>query len=59
MTKDNNKDGLPKRQAIRDQIDENLKRVYRAALDEELPDRFKELLEQLKAKQGPGKGNEP
>ncbi|MEI2804574.1 NepR family anti-sigma factor [Albidovulum sp.] len=40
--------GSPKRQAIRAQIDENLKRVYTAALNEELPDRFKELLAQLR-----------
>lgn len=33
------------------QIDENLKRVYQAALSEEVPDRFKELLAQLKAKE--------
>jgi hypothetical protein len=32
------------------QIDENLKRVYEAALNEEVPDRFKDLLAQLKAK---------
>lgn len=37
-----------KRQAIRAQIDENLKRVYAAALNEELPDRFRDLLAQLK-----------
>jgi hypothetical protein len=30
------------------QIDENLKRVYQQKLDEELPDRFKSLLDQLK-----------
>ncbi len=42
------------RKAIRAQIDENLKRVYTAALNEELPDRFRELLEQLKARE-PGK----
>lgn len=50
----------PKRQAIREQIDENLKRVYSAALNEELPDRFRDLLAQLKAKDGsgnPGSGN--
>ena len=46
----------PKRQAIRDQIDENLKRVYAAALDQELPDRFRDLLAQLKAKERPGSG---
>jgi hypothetical protein len=44
------------RQAIRDQINENLKRVYTAALDEELPDRFRDLLAQLKGKEGPGTG---
>jgi hypothetical protein len=32
------------------QIDENLKRVYQEALSEEVPDRFKDLLAQLKAK---------
>lgn len=33
----------------RDTIDANLKRVYQDALDEEVPDRFQSLLEQLKA----------
>ncbi|MCB1338211.1 MAG: transcriptional regulator [Maritimibacter sp.] len=33
------------------QIDENLKRVYQEALDERLPDRFQELLEQLRDKE--------
>lgn len=33
------------------QIDENLKRVYQEALDEHIPDRFKELLEQLRRKE--------
>lgn len=42
-------DETPKRQAIRAQIDENLKRVYAQALSEELPDRFKDLLAQLKS----------
>jgi len=46
----------PKRQAIRDQIDENLKRVYAAALNEELPDRFRDLLAQLKSGEGSGSG---
>jgi hypothetical protein len=44
------------RQAIRAQIDENLKRVYGDALNEELPDRFRDLLAQLKDAQGDGKG---
>lgn len=42
-------DNTPKHQAIRAQIDENLKRVYAQALSEELPDRFKDLLAQLKS----------
>jgi Anti-sigma factor NepR len=46
----------PKRQAIREQIDENLKRVYTATLNEELPDRFRDLLAQLKGKDGTGGG---
>ncbi len=54
---DKDKDeGAPKRQAIREQIDENLKRVYTAALNEELPDRFRDLLEQLRGKDKPGAG---
>ena len=36
--------------ALKAQIDENLKRVYDAALTEEVPDRFKDLLAQLRAK---------
>lgn len=53
MKKPNDEDP-PKRQAIREQIDENLKRVYAAALNEELPDRFRDLLVQLKAREGSG-----
>lgn len=49
MKKDKEGD-VPNRQAIRAQIDENLKRVYTATLNEELPDRFRDLLEQLKSK---------
>lgn len=41
------------RSALREQIDDNLKKVYQAALNEEVPDRFKELLAQLKAKDTP------
>lgn len=36
------------------QIDENLKRVYQTALDEQVPDRLKDLLAQLRAKDGQG-----
>ena len=36
---------------IKAQIDENLKRVYQSARVEEVPDRFKLLLQQLKDKE--------
>ncbi len=36
---------------LRKDIDENLKRVYEDALKQEIPDRFKRLLEQLKAQE--------
>ncbi|MEO6300132.1 MAG: NepR family anti-sigma factor [Paracoccaceae bacterium] len=36
---------------LRAQIDANLKRVYDETLDEKVPDRFKELLEQLRLKE--------
>lgn len=32
-------------------IDENLKRVYQDALQEEVPDKFKQLLQQLRDKE--------
>ncbi|QCO57202.1 transcriptional regulator (plasmid) [Pseudorhodobacter turbinis] len=35
---------------LRLQIDRNLKRVYQEALDEEVPDRFKDLLSKLRDK---------
>lgn len=37
------------RSALKAQIDENLRRVYKEALTEEVPDKFKELLDRLKA----------
>ncbi|PJF11323.1 transcriptional regulator [Pseudorhodobacter sp. MZDSW-24AT] len=43
--------GDNQKSSLRKDIDENLKRVYEAALKEEVPDRFKLLLEQLKAKE--------
>lgn len=55
MTKEKD-DDVPKRQAIRAQIDENLKRVYTSALNEELPERFRELLIQLRAREAPKDG---
>jgi Anti-sigma factor NepR len=47
---DNKDDSSSGRRAIREQIDENLKRAYAAALSEEIPDRFKELLAELKSR---------
>ncbi len=40
-------EGVPP--AIEKQIDDNLRRLYRASLDDELPDHLRELLERLKA----------
>jgi hypothetical protein len=48
----------PTHSKIKQQIDENLKRVYDAALGEEVPDRFKVLLEQLR-KQQDSSGEKP
>lgn len=35
----------------RDEIDENLKRVYSRLVEEEVPDRFRKLLEELRRKE--------
>lgn len=43
--------GEKPKSSLRQDIDENLKRVYQDALQEDVPDRFKKLLEQLKAKE--------
>ena len=53
MTQENNNGNNSN---VQRQIDENLRRVYKEKLEEELPDRFQQLLAQLKA-QDPG--NEP
>ncbi len=37
-----------KKQALEKQIDENLKRVYEEDTKQDLPDRFRELLQQLR-----------
>ena len=37
---------------LHQQIDENLKRVYEEALNEDIPDRFKDLIARLRAKEG-------
>lgn len=41
----------PTKSRLKDQIDENLKRVYQDMVKEEVPDRFKQLLAQLKDKE--------
>lgn len=41
----------PKKTPLAKQIDENLKRVYEDLLNEQVPDRFKDLLAELKAKE--------
>jgi len=40
-----------KKSRLTEQIDENLKRVYDEILKEQVPDRFKDLLAQLKEKE--------
>lgn len=50
--KDQMADEKPKPNSLRRDIDENLKKVFQSALDEQVPDRFKQLLEQLKAQEG-------
>jgi hypothetical protein len=47
MTQDRQPSGR-KAQGLKHQIDENLKRVYDAALEEDVPDRFKDLLARLR-----------
>lgn len=37
-------------QDLREQIDMNLRRVYQDAVEEEIPDRFRLLIEQLREK---------
>lgn len=48
MTQDNPKS------RVKEQIDQNLKRVYEDVLKEEIPDRFKDLLAQLREKDQKG-----
>ena len=42
-----------KKSSMREQINENLRRVYEDALNEEVPDRFEALLQQLRQKDAP------
>jgi hypothetical protein len=40
----------PDPEALKAQIDQNLRRVYKEVLDQEIPDRFRDLLEELRRK---------
>ncbi|GGL69210.1 hypothetical protein GCM10011392_24570 [Wenxinia marina] len=42
----------PSKSTIRRQINDNLRRVYEDALNEEIPDKFKDLLDKLRDKEG-------
>ncbi len=50
MTEDNNQ----KKQRFEALVDDNLKRLYSDLVQEELPDRFKDLLSQLKEQDAQG-----
>ncbi|MCO6381824.1 MAG: regulator [Vannielia sp.] len=39
---------------LRRQIDENLRRVFQAQVEEDVPDRFTDLLNRLRAQDGEG-----
>lgn len=41
----------PKKTRLTEQIDQNLKRVYDDVLNEQVPERFRQLLAQLKDKE--------
>lgn len=51
MTQDE-QTGRRRKQGLNHQIDENLKRVYESALEEDVPDRFKDLLNRLRQQEG-------
>lgn len=42
--------------SVNKQIDENLKRVYQNALNEQLPDKFLDLIDRLKAEEAQQNG---
>jgi biotin-(acetyl-CoA carboxylase) ligase len=48
----NEQTGKRRKQGLNHQIDENLKRVYESALQEDVPDRFKDLLNRLREQEG-------
>lgn len=43
-----------RKSSVRDQIDENLKRIYDETLQEQIPDKLTRLLEQLREKTAGG-----
>jgi hypothetical protein len=49
MKQENESNGRPGRD-LRDQIDQNLRRVYQDAVQQEVPERFRLLIEQLREK---------
>ncbi|MDD9705756.1 MAG: NepR family anti-sigma factor [Paracoccaceae bacterium] len=51
MTQDE-QTGKRRKQGLNHQIDENLKRVYESVLEEDVPDRFKDLLNRLRQQEG-------
>ena len=48
----------PSNPNVRQQIDENLRRVFQEKVEEEIPDRFKVLLAQLKEKDKSASGDQ-
>jgi hypothetical protein len=51
MMQDKNR-GKVSKDRLNEQIDENLRLVYQQALEEKVPDRFAELLDALRRKEG-------
>lgn len=43
---------------VEQQIDENIRRVYQEALEEQVPDRFTQLLEQLRMQDKTASGSD-
>ncbi|GGG77999.1 hypothetical protein GCM10011415_28680 [Salipiger pallidus] len=50
---------INKKQKDAETIDQNLRRVYEDMLDEQVPDRFLDLIAQLRAQDDEGSSGEP
>lgn len=50
-----NDNDTTRKASIRNQINENLRKVYEESLNEDVPDRFRDLLAQLRAKEQEGR----